>query len=467
MRIFTLRIAAAGLCLFMAACSSAPKTVWDTTYKEIESNIVAPVFPDRTLTITDYGAVPDDLSVLNTGAINAAIAECSEAGGGRVVVPAGVWHTGPLTLLAGVDLHIAEDAVLLFTNDLSQYPIVITRWEGMDCYNYQPMIYAYRQDDIAITGKGTIDGGGTVDDWWAMCGAVKYGWHEGIVSQRIGRPQLGIWNETDTPVEERIMGDGYGMRPALVNLYECKGVLIEDVTMLRSPFWTIHPLLCENVTVRGVRLINDGPNGDGCNPESCKNVLIENCYFDTGDDCIAIKSGRNNDGRRWGVPSENIIVRGCRMKNGHGGVVIGSEISGGFRNLFVEDCEMDSPQLDRVICIKTSTCRGGLIENIYVRNVSVGQCKEAVLKINLLYEQNENCERGHEPTVRNVNLENVTCKESRYGVMIVGLDTGENVRDITLTDCTFDGVKEGNLISGQVAGVSSENLYINGELIKL
>jgi polygalacturonase len=197
-------------------------------------------------------------------------------------------------------------------------------------------------------------------------------------------------------------------------------------------------------------------------------VLIENCRFDTGDDCIAIKSGRNNDGRKWNMPSQNMIVRNCEMADGHGGVVIGSEISGGYKNLFVHDCTMDSPNLDRVIRIKTSTCSGGTIENIYVRNVTVGECKEAVLRINLQYEPNEVCVRDFPPTVRNVHLENITCQKSRLGVLLIGLDEGTNIYDISVKNSEFNGVtdREMNSITGQVAGVVFENLKINGEAVK-
>jgi polygalacturonase len=240
---------------------------------------------------------------------------------------------------------------------------------------------------------------------------------------------------------------------------------------LNSPFWVLHPLFCEDLTVRGVKVYNRGPNGDGCDPESCKNVLIENCTFDTGDDCIAIKSGRNLDGRKWNVPSENIVVRGCHMVNGHGGVVVGSEISGGYRNLYVEDCTMDSPELERVIRIKTSSCRGGVIENVFVRNVKVGQCKEAVLRINLDYEAKEVCQRGNNPTVRNVLLENVTCQESRYGVVLIGLEDVCNIYDVTLKNCEFNGVtgdkKTGalNSYTGRFRDVQFDDLKINGQLV--
>ncbi len=457
-------------CLLLLLCVAASvqaqtknaQEAWNVEYPAIEARIKAPTFKAQTYLITKYGAKPNKPGFLNTTAINKAIDRCSAAGGGRVVVPAGTWHTGPITLKNNVELHLSEGATLLFTKDLKQYPLVLTRWEGMDCYNYQPMVYAYDQVNVAITGKGTLDGGGTKEDWWAMCGAVHYGWKEGIVSQRIGRKQLMIWNEEGTPVEERQMGDGFGMRVPLVNLYKCKNVLIEGVTMLRSPFWVIHPLMCENLTVRGVHIQNDGPNGDGCDPESCKDVLIEDCFFDTGDDCIAIKSGRNADGHRWNMPSENIIVRNCKMKNGHGGVVIGSEISGGYRNLFVENCDMDSPDLDRVIRIKTNTCRGGIIENIYVRNVRCGQCREAVLKINLIYEPREICCRDFPPVVRHVYLDNVTCQKSKYGVKIDALDDVTNVYDIEVANCAWEGVESnGNSFTGKMDGIRLNNVTIN------
>jgi polygalacturonase len=258
-----------------------------------------------------------------------------------------------------------------------------------------------------------------------------------------------------------------GMRPQLINLYSCNTILIEDVELLNSPFWVIHPLFCESLTVKGVKVYNRGPNGDGCDPESCKNVLIDGCTFDTGDDCIAIKSGRNMDGRRWGIPSENIIVRNCKMVNGHGGVVIGSEISGGYKNLFVENCQMDSPELDRVVRIKTSTCRGGVIENVFVRNITVGQCKEAVLRINLQYENREKCQRGFTPTVRNVHLKNITCQKSECGVRIIGLEDGDvQVYNISVEDSHFNNVKQQeNDITG-ARDVEFKNLYINNQLVK-
>ncbi len=456
------------LCILSA---TARATIFDKAFAEsakIEQAIRRTSFPERTFLITDFGARPDTPEAPCHEAINLAITQCSLAGGGTVKVPKGTFHTGPLTLKSNVNLHIEEGAILKFATDQNLYfPGVITRWEGVDCYNARPLIYAYGETNIAITGKGVIDGQGSMEHWWPMCGAPRYGWKEGMRAQRNGgRERLLMYAETFTPIYQRVMTPEDGLRPQLINLYSCHTILIEDVTLLNSPFWVIHPLFCEDLIVRGVHVFNRGPNGDGCDPESCKNVLIENCTFDTGDDCIAIKSGRNADGRKWQIPSENIIVRNCFMKNGHGGVVIGSEISGGYRNLFVENCRMDSPDLDRVIRIKTSTCRGGLIENIFVRNIIVGECREAVLRINLQYENKEKCDRSFPPTVRNVHLKNVTCQKSKYGVLIIGLDDDRHVHNISVEDSRFENVSEGgNQITG-ASNIMFKNLYINNRMVQ-
>ncbi len=441
----------------------------DAMYKQIEQSIRMPQFADKEYAITGFGASPKATPAQNQKAINRAIAQCSKRGGGRVVVPAGVWETGAIRLLSGVNLVVEEGATLRFAFDPKLYPLVKTSWEGLGCWNYSPCIYAYQVKDVAITGKGTIDGNGSRETWWPMCGAAKYGYVAGQTkeAQNLGsRARLLKYAEDDVPVDERKFGMGHGLRPQLVNFNECDGILIKDVKMINSPFWVIHPLLSRNITVDGVYVQNDGPNGDGCDPEACDGVLIQNCTFDTGDDCIAIKSGRNNDGRLWNRPSQNIIIRNCKMLDGHGGVVIGSEISGGCRNVFAENCYMDSPNLDRVLRIKTNNCRGGVIENINMRNVTVGQCNEAVLRINLDYEPKEICYRGFEPTVRKVYMENVTSKESKYGVQIIGLSNIENVSDVTVKNCHFEGVSKAPVsITGKTRNIKFDNLFINGSLV--
>ena len=459
------------LLLCTVSCTQKPDVMTEAfaQAEAIVNAIKQPVFPDSTFLITDFGAVEGDSTALYHESINNAILACHNAGGGKVVVPQGTFYTGPITLLSNVNLHIEKGATLKFsTNPTDYFPAVLSRWEGIDCYNAHPLIYAYQAENIALTGEGTLDGQGSKTDWWYM----KGGRHtiEGMPDQITsgGRARLFGAAENGIPVEERIMTPADALRPPFVSFMNCTSALIEGIYITNSPFWVIHPIFCQDLIVRGVRINSHGPNNDGCDPESCKNVLIENCVFDTGDDCIAIKSGRNNDGRKWNIPSENIIVRRCQMKDGHGGVVVGSEISGGYRNLYVEDCEMDSPNLDRVVRIKTNACRGGVIENLFVRNVRVNECNEAVMRINLLYEPNEDCNAAFPPVVRNVYLSNVTSQKSKYGIIIDGFEDKANVYNIHVTNCEFNNVSKGNTrISGMTENICLDNLMINGEVVAL
>ena len=451
---------------------------WDQQqYKQIEQSIRMPQFADKDYVITKFGAKAGNTAAKNQKAIQKAIDKCSQKGGGRVIIPSGQhFLTAAIQLKSGVNLVVEDGAILEFAFEPELYPIVPTRWEGLDCWNLSPLIYAYQAKDIAITGKGTIDGGGSNETWWPWCGSKKFGMKEGGIAQNMGaRARLLKYAEDGVPMDERKFGATDGLRPQMINFNQCEGILIEDITLLRSPFWVIHPLLSKDITVRGVHINNNGPNGDGCDPESCDRVLIENCYFNTGDDCIAIKSGRNNDGREGGQgkfagqPSKNIIIRDCKFNNGHGGVVIGSEISGGCQNVYAENCEMDSPSLDRVLRIKTNSCRGGIIENINMRNITVGQCGEAVLKLNTDYEPREVCCRGFYPTIRNVTMENVTCKKSKYGVMIVGYQDPQHantINNITVKNCKFDGVYNKPIHQvGLAQDITYDNLFINGSLV--
>lgn len=456
------------LALLLPACAFAAG--WDDNeYKRIEQSIQLPKIAERQFLITSFGAKTTATAAQNQKAINRVISLVSKKGGGKVIIPKGIWNTGAIELKSHVNLVLEEGATLHFAFEPKLYPLVRTSWEGLACWNYSPCIYAYKATDIAITGKGTIDGGGNNDTFWQWNGSPRFGYKEGVTkeSQKLGsRSKLLKMAEDGVPFDERKFGMGYGLRPQLVNMVHCERILIKDVKMINSPFWVIHPLLSKNITVDGVYVWNEGPNGDGCDPEACENVLIQNCVFHTGDDCIAIKSGRNNDGRLWNQPSKNIIIRNCKMEDGHGGVVIGSEISGGCENVYAENCVMDSPHLERILRIKTNNCRGGQVQNINMRNVVVGQCKEAVVKINLDYERKEICYRGFEPVVNNVNVENVTCQKSDYGVLIIGRDSLENVYDINIKNCKFDGVvKEPVKITGKTRNVKFDNLVINGFLV--
>ena len=462
-----------GLCLFnLISCRTAEESPtseagtdpW-TGLNDILSQISVPEFRDATYNILDFGAVADD-ATNSLPAIREAIRQCNAEGGGRVLVPAGTYRIdGPIHLLSNIDLHIAEGATLKFSTNPAYYlPVVRTRWEGVDCYNYSTLIYAYEQENIAITGSGTLDGQAENGVWWDWSGAERYGWQEGMPSQAdsMSRPRLYGWNTMEVPVEERILGEGAYLRPNFIQPFNCKNILIDSVTIRNSPMWIIHPALSENITVQNVKVISHGPNSDGCDPESCKNVLIKNCYFDTGDDCIALKSGRNQDGRNSGRPIENVIVQDCEMKDGHGGVVIGSEVSGGARNIFAENCKMDSPNLERAIRVKTNKVRGGTIENLYFRNIEVGEVKEAVVRVNMRYAIFSDPNQEFIPVVRNIYVENVTSQKSKYGVLIEGYDEEHPVSGVHLKDCTFNGVTQGNKIEFG-SDLVFDNYLLNGE----
>jgi polygalacturonase len=427
---------------------------------EILARIKPPKFPNRDFSIAKLGAIADGKTDC-TEAIRKTIDACNRAGGGRVVVPSGEFLTGSVHLKSNVNLHVENGGVLKFSTDTKKYPLVYTRWEGMELMNYSPFIYAFEQTNVAVTGEGTLDGQASEQYWWPWVGRPQYGWKEGMPNARAGRAKLYEMMEKGMPAQERIFGEGSYLRPNFIQPFKCKNVLVEGVKIINSPMWEIHPLLCENVTVRNVRISTHGPNNDGCDPESCKDVLIEGCYFDTGDDCIAIKSGRNEDGRRINVPAENVIVRGCQMKDGHGGITIGSEISGGVRNVFGENCQMDSPQLDHAFRVKNNAARGGVLENFYFRNITVGQVAHAVVTVDFNYE--EGAKGKYTPVMRNLSVENVRSGKSELAVDLQGLDKApiENVR---LKDITFDNVSKGSVVKN-VQGIKLENVRLNGKVV--
>jgi polygalacturonase len=429
---------------------------WDQVDSIVRS-ITSPRFPSRDFDVTTYGAVGDGIKPC-TEAFRAAIAACRAAGGGRVVVPAGRFVTGAVRLESGVDLHLEQKATLAFSADARDYlPLVFTRWEGVELMNYSPFIYAFDAENIAITGTGTLDGQANADRWWNWRGTGP----ASSSRQLPARNRLFEMQARGVPVSERVFGDGYYLRPNFIQPYRSRNVLIEGVTIINSPMWEIHPVLCRSVTVRNVTINSHGPNNDGCNPESSRDVLIEGCTFDTGDDCIALKSGRNDDGRRVNVPVENVVIRECSMKDGHGGVVIGSEISGGARNVFAERCRMDSPRLDRALRMKTNSVRGGVIEGIYMRDVTVGQVAEAVVTIDFFYEEGD--AGKHPPVVRNIDVRNVTSKKSEYALLLRGY-THAPISGVRISDCRFDGVAKPDVIEA-VRDLELANVAINGKVL--
>jgi len=428
----------AALALVASARAVAPAVTWKTA-DEILARIKAPQFPARDFTITDYGAVAGGAQD-STAAIAKAIAACNTAGGGRVVVPAGEWLTGAIHLKSNVNLHVAEGATLRFSTDPAAYlPVVFTRWEGTECMNYSPLIYAFEQENIAVTGSGTLDGQASDDNWWAWAKRDEQRRSPAVPDSTA----LVASGDKVMPVAQRVYGAGHFLRPNFFQPYRCKNVLIEGVHIRRSPMWEINPVLCTNVIVRNLDINSHGPNNDGCDPEASRDVLIEGCTFDTGDDCIAIKSGRNDDGRRVGVASENLIIRNCTMKDGHGGVVIGSEIAGGCRNVFVENCTMDSPNLERALRFKSNARRGGVLENIFMRNVTVGRVAEAIVTVDFLYEEGPN--GTHNPVLRNVQLENVSAKSTPRLFYIVGFP-GVVIDGIRMAHCSFAGLEAPEII---------------------
>jgi polygalacturonase len=442
-----------------------PADAW-SELPAILTRIKPPAFPDRYFEVTKFGAVGDNKADC-TEAFQRAIAACHAVKGGRVVVPAGEFITGAIRLKSNVNLHIASGATVRFTRDTRKYPLVFTRWEGIELMNYSPFIYAFEEENIGITGQGTIDGNADCEHWWPWKGRIKCGWQEGKPNQTPDRNLLFEMAEKRTPVSERVFGEGHYLRPQFIQPYRCKNVLIEGVTLKNSPMWQVHPVLCTNVsvlkmTITGADLNREsGPNTDGCDPESCTDVLIKDCNFNTGDDCIAIKAGRNEDGRRVNVRSENIIIQDCHMKDGHGGVTIGSEISGGVRNVFAENCRMDSPRLDCAVRIKNNAMRGGLLENIHVRNIDVGEVAQAALSIDFFYEEGE--AGKFTPVVRNVEIQNLTMKKAQYALYLRGFRQAP-IGDIHLTDCNLQGVEKTSVVEN-VTGLRLSNVHINGKLV--
>ncbi len=404
---------AALLALAPFLCSAETSLDWLETFEVSE-----PSFPDSRYTIEQFGAQPDNKEA-NTKAFRNAIQTCHESGGGTVVVPAGVWQTGPIELRSNVNLHLESGATIAFSDRFEDYlPVVLIQRGGYFCYNYAPPIYAKDCENIAITGAGVIDGQGQV--WWP--------WKQ----NQPGMVELFEMGKRETPIEERIFGTPEdGVRPPFVQFIECKNALIDGVSFVNGPSWNLHPVWCENLVIRNVSIVSHGPNNDGIDIDGCRNVLIENCYLDVGDDNIALKSGRDEEAWRIGRPTENVVVRNCQTKAGHGGFVIGSEMSADVRNVLVENCHFDGTR--RGIRFKSRLGRSGIVENVVLRNITMENIKGEAIIANLHYdaepiERNMNYNsraagKKLEPTFRNIRISGVTCLSSQIGIYIRGLDT--------------------------------------------
>ena len=428
----------------------------------ILSRTKVPRFPERDFDVTHFGAAGDGQKK-STEAIRKAIQACSAAGGGRVVIPSGGFLTGAIHLESNVNLYVSSGAILLFSRDPKDYlPVVFTRFESTECMNYSPFIYAFEKQNVAITGPGTLDGQADADHWWpwarrARGGAIR----EKAPGDSDVKTLVEKMGNNDVPVEKRVFGEGHLLRPNFVQPYRCTNVLFDGFTMKNSPMWELNPVLCRNVTVQNVTIDSHGPNNDGCDPECCRDVLIRNCSFSTGDDCIAIKSGRNRDGRRVNVPCENVVIQDCVMKDGHGGVSIGSEVSGGIRNIFVEHCRMSSPHLQRALRIKTNSYRGGEIANIHFSNVMVGQVAESVVEVDFYYEEGEG--GPFRPVVRDIFINEVTCDKSRYGIYLRGYANAP-ITGVSLVRCIFNNAAQGNFFQ-HVESVNVHDVEVNGKAV--
>jgi len=450
--------------------------------------IKSPVFKRDTLSIKKYGAVSDG-NTLNTKSINGAIDALSKKGGGVVLIPSGLWLTGPIVLKNNINLHVAAGATLLFTDNKNEYPLVEANWEGLPQMRNQSPISATNASNIAITGKGIIDGNG---DGWRMVKKDKLNetqWKKLVASGGLLSDDKKTWY----PSEQMLKGSKMqnpGMispdkdaafyesikdflRPNLLLLTNCKYILIEGVTFQNSPAWCLHPLMCENLTVRNVFVKNPwyAQNGDGIDVESCKNVLIENSVFDVGDDALCMKSGRDAEGRKRGMPTENVIIRNCTVYAAHGGFVIGSEMSGGARNIYVNNCTFIGTDIG--LRFKTTRGRGGLVENIFIKDIYMKDIPGEAILFDMYYAAKDPIPLAGEkrelpkvefktvdettPQFQNFHISNVYCNGAEKGIFVRGLPE-MHVKDIVLENMVIQANK--GIDVQEATGITFKNIKI-------
>jgi polygalacturonase len=434
-------------------------------------SITTPAFKKDTINIVKKGAVPDG-HTLNTKSINTAIDACNKKGGGVVLVPSGLWLTGPVVLKSNVNLHLAAGATLLFTEDKSQYPLVKANWEGLPQMRNQSPVSATGATNIAITGKGIIDGNG--DIWRAVKKdkLTETQWRKLVASGGLLSEDKKTWYPSEafykgskmqnpgaiSPEKDAAFYESIRdfLRPNLVLLTSCKNILLEGVTFQNSPAWCLHPLMCEQLTVRNVFVKNPwyAQNGDGIDVESCKNVLIENSVFDVGDDALCMKSGRDAEGRKRGMPTENVIIRGCTVYAAHGGFVIGSEMSGGARNIYVSNCTFLGTDIG--LRFKTTRGRGGIVENIFIKDIYMKDIPAEAILFDMYYMAKDPVALAGEkrelpkaefktvdettPQFRNFHISNVYCNGAEKGIFVRGLPE-MHIKDIVLENMVLQARK--------------------------
>ncbi len=411
--------------------------------------ISEPVFPDKDFNLADFGAKGDGI-FNNKPVFDSIISVCSKNGGGRVVVPAGTFFIGgPIHLKSNINLCLQKGSKLTFSNNPKDYlPVVLTSWEGTRLYNYSPFIYTFQQKNIAITGEGEIDG------------EASETWHKWKKKQEADKLLTRKMNNENIPVEQRIFGEGHWLRPHLIQFYECENILIDGIKITDSPFWCIHPIFSKNIIVRNVKYDAQNYNNDGVDPESSENVLIENIDFNNQDDNIAIKAGRDLEARTLNRPSKNMVIRNCRF-GGYNAFAIGSEMSGGVNNVFVENCSY-SGNVIYGIYLKGNLDRGGEVSDIYVRNIEFDATESAIL-IDSYYKEEGSC---CPPLFKNIFIEDVTCKTTRdYGISLIGAES-KPLENISIKNVTVHKpAKQVKIL--HVNQLKIENVKLNGEDFKL
>lgn len=412
----------------------------------ILSQISGATISENVINIQTFGAVGDGKKDCRS-AFEKAIKRAVRKGGARIVVPAGNYYVcGPIHLKSNICLDLQEGATIKFSPDPKYYPITNTSWEGTYLYNYSPFIYAYGATNIAIIGKGCIDGN-------AM---TTFGvWKE---KQRADLQASRQMNHNEIAVENRVFGEGHFLRPQLIQFYKCKQITMEGVKIMNSPFWCVHLLQSENIICRSLRYDAKLLNNDGIDPESSRNILIEDVHFNNGDDNIAIKSGRDNDGRNTAIPSENIVIRRCYFKGLHA-VVIGSEMSGGVRNVFVEDCDY-AGYCKRGIYIKTNPDRGGFIRNIFVKNCQFGEVEDLFYATSMY--AGEGLDNHHFTQVENLYIDSITCQHVRKAALVLQGTTQEPIRNVVFKNIEVQTAL--NAISFDNTDlVTLQNVHIGGK----
>lgn len=408
------------------ACSAAARE--DATRDSIMQLITGAEMPTYTVSITKLGAKGDGVKDCKP-AFDRAMRVATRRGGAHIVVPKGTYLLqGPIHLVSNVCIDLQEGAVLRFSATPADYlPVVKTSWEGTFVYNYSPFIYGYGLHDVSIIGKGTIDGNAaeTFATWRAR--------------QKEDMQLSRKMNHEGRAVEERRFGEGHYLRPQLIQLYKCKGVTVSDVMIINSPFWCVHLLQSENVVCRGIRYDAKLVNNDGIDPEMSRNVLIEDVHFNNGDDNVAIKSGRDNDGWTAGTPSENIIIRGCHFKGLHA-VVIGSEMSAGVRNVWIDDCDY-AGYCKRALYIKTNPDRGGYVENINMRNCTFDEVED-LCYVTSMY-AGEGLKNTHFSDIRGVHIDGLRCRKVRSHAFVLQGTTAKPIRDVTIRRADIGEARHG------------------------